>query len=73
MTYTQTPSIPHSDGQVMLASTNEFSFRLNITNEAPDTAVNPVLIIELPQQTRLSRTVRTYPLLNCKHHEPKSE
>ncbi len=44
-------------GNLVLASSNEFGYRVNVTNVAEDTAVSPVLIIRLPQQTRLSRTV----------------
>ena len=44
-------------GNLVLSSSNEFGYRVSATNVGADTAVSPALILRLPQQTRLSRTV----------------
>ncbi len=44
-------------GNIILSSSNEFGYRVSVTNVGVDTALSPALILRLPQQTRLSRTV----------------
>ena len=51
------PSSGNND-QLLLATASEFGHTVNATNLAQDTAVNPTLVIELPPDTGLSRTVR---------------
>ena len=46
-----------SDKTTPLASTNEFGFRVDITNSAKDDGLNPMLLIALPQGVLLSRYV----------------
>lgn len=45
------------NGRLLLASDNEFGFDFNITNVALDTAISSTLVIQVPEQVRLSETV----------------
>ena len=50
---------------VPLASTNEFGYRVSVTNVASDDGLNPTLLITLPQGVLLSRYVSI--VLSMKH------
>ena len=45
------------NGSLLLTSSNEFGYHVQVTSLGEDTAISPTLIIRLPQQTRLSGTV----------------